>query len=191
MENFMNVGMIEIFALLIFSIIALYFDIKYKKIPNRLNVIFLILGIFMHLHFRNEILNYLFINLFFIFVVGILLKTIKVFAMGDVKYYMVNSVIIGFHNCLEIMFLTIILGVPLGCIYVITQQGLKYTFQKIRINLLHLLILPLKENQLSRFPLMIACFPATFFWILIQMNGVEQLVPFNFVFPKILNFTAH
>lgn len=187
----MNVGMIQIFILFIFSTFALYFDFKYKIIPNRLNIIFLIVGIISHLYFKCEILLYLFSNLICMFIVGILLNIFKVFAMGDLKYYLVTAVIIGFQNSLYIIFLTIILGVPFGSIYIIANHGLTFTIQKIRINLLQLFISPGNTTQLLKFPLMLASFPATLVWILIQMNGVEQLAPFNFLLSKILYFTPY
>lgn len=191
MENVMNVGVTETSILLLFSIFALYFDIKYKIIPNQLNVIFLIVGIVSHYFLKNEILLYLLSNLIPMLIIGILLNIIKVFAMGDVKFYLVITVIIGFQNSLYIIFFTIILGIPIGCIYVISLHGLTYTIQKIRLNLLQLFISQLNAKQLTKFPLMLASFPATLVWILIQMNGVEQLAPFNVVLPEILNFTTY
>lgn len=191
MENFMNVEMISLSILFIFSIFALYFDLKFKVIPNQLNIIFFIVGIILHVYLNHEKLFILFSNLIFMLIIGILLNVIKVIAMGDLKYYLVTTVIIGFQNSLIIIFLTLIFGVPLGCIYVIVNNGISYTISTIKLNLMQLFISPTNMNQLTKFPLMLASFPATLVWIVTQMNGVEQFAPFNVVLSKILNFILY
>ena len=191
MEIFMNVEMICLSILFIFSIFALYFDLKFKIIPNQLNIIFFIVGIILHVYLNHEKLFSLFSNLIFMLIIGILLNVIKVIAMGDLKYYLVTTVIIGFQNSLIIIFLTLIFGVPLGCIYVIVKHGISYTISTIKLNLMQLFISPTNMNQLTKFPLMVASFPATLVWIVTQMNGVEQFAPFNVVLSKILNFILY
>lgn len=191
MEIFMNVEMICLSILFIFSIFALYFDLKFKIIPNQLNIIFFIVGIILHVYLNHEKLFFLFSNLIFMLIIGIVLNVIKVIAMGDLKYYLVTTVIIGFQNSLIIIFLTLIFGVPLGCIYVIVKHGISYTISTIKLNLMQLFISPTNMYQLTKFPLMLASFPATLVWIVTQMNGVEQFAPFNVVLSKILNFILY
>ena len=111
---------ILLFDLFISMIIVSIVDIKYRIVPNVLNLTILLTQLiirFVMLQSQVDILNLVFSSVVFLFLVIISLCTNEQFGMGDIKFLAIMMIIYGLtfmlYTMLIAMLLVIIVAVPL------------------------------------------------------------------------------
>ena len=111
---------ILLFDLFISMIIVSVVDIKYRIVPNVLNLTILLTQLiirFVMLQSQVDILNLVFSSVVFLFLVIISLCTNEQFGMGDIKFLAIMMIIYGLtfmlYTMLIAMLLVIIVAVPL------------------------------------------------------------------------------
>lgn len=135
-------GYVELVCLFSVLLIAVYQDIKTRKIKNVLTVSGIAIGLVFSLimperTFVDALLGFLLIQ-----VLGIILWKLKIFRAGDAKLLCVTGTFLGWKMGLNILLISSICGAVFG-IPLVVKRLMK------------------KEKQLTRFPFSIAVLVAT------------------------------
>lgn len=124
-------------SLVAILVIAMYQDIKMRKIKNEVNVAGVLLGILFAALLPERELLPAFCGFFVMLAVGILCWQLKLFRAGDAKLLCVVGTFTGWKMGLNVLLLAILYGAVLGAPLVIRR-------------------LIKKEKELTKFPFSIA-----------------------------------
>lgn len=91
-------------------LIATYFDIKTKKIPNFFNLFLVISGVAFSMCIKNIGISKILFEIFFIFLAAYPLYLLKVLGAGDVKLLMALGLFLPHYNWLMLIFISILIG---------------------------------------------------------------------------------
>jgi hypothetical protein len=157
--------------MLLYGSIALYFDLKLKKIPNKFTLLFFIIGI-LRCYVTGEFsLQFLYHFLFSIFLF-VSIYLVGAIGAGDAKFYIVLYLFIGLKGVAFISLVMLILSIPMGLLFG-TENGKGIKDKRAYFTYLVWQIMnePRCMNHQIRFPLMLAIYPAIWCWLIfIQME---------------------
>jgi len=111
------------FAIIILSgMVIFYTDIKYKKIPNIINLLIFLAGCFYMIYSKDYLLH---ITGAFVLGGGLLLfaAITKGFGMGDVKYLIASGLLLGLKVATNGLLIGVILGGVYGLYLVIIKKA--------------------------------------------------------------------
>jgi hypothetical protein len=150
---------------------ALYFDLKHKKIPNKLTLSFFVIGIsmyFAHSEFTSSVIYHFLVSI----ILFVSIYLIGAIGAGDAKFYIVLHLFIGLKSIAFISLVMLILSIPVGLFFG-TENGERLRDKHAHLTYVAWQIMndPRRINHQIRFPLMLAIYPAIWLWIIfIQME---------------------
>jgi len=118
-------------SILIFMIMALYFDIKIRKIPNKLNLFVVLFGVFFKL-FQNGFLFFpaLLFEIVIIFIISLAIYHFKIIGAGDLKFFIALTPLLGYEMIIKLIGISIIIGAVNYTLYFLLRGELIYSFKK-------------------------------------------------------------
>ena len=156
----------------IILIVAVIFDLKYKKFYNWLFVSSFIIAILAVVIFQGyQTLLPSFFSLAIISSIGLSLYYLKIMGAGDVKLLFVMSILMNYLAILEVFVLSIFWGGLLGLVSTI----LKGRFKSLISNVTNLLVYRVKpeKKELNAIPYTVALFIGWLTHLMLKQKGVS------------------
>lgn len=130
----MNLDLLKI-VILTFCVIAVFFDLRLRKVPNRfilvsLTIIFI--TAFSCLGWKPFVSNLLSVGM--VFILGYLLWRFRVLGAGDVKVMAIATISLQWVSGLEFCFYSLAWGSLLGVISLMLEKGLVGVANKFSFN---------------------------------------------------------
>ncbi|MCZ0703144.1 prepilin peptidase CpaA [Natronobacillus azotifigens] len=157
-------------VLILFLFFAFYFDVKYKQIPNKLNVLGVSIGFILFIitdglsGFGSALLGML-----VVFLIMLLLYAFKGVGAGDVKLFAAIGAITGIEMSLYILFYAVIFAGIIGVfILLFNSRLLKQVIDTFKHWFFSILLRKSKDintdkQTMVRFPFMYAVLPAAIY----------------------------
>jgi len=117
----------------IFCVLASYYDLKYKKIPNFLNLSFFIYTVLIYIIFKDLCFVSLIKAFFFSFFVFLPFYIFKIYRGGDYKMVLVLASYLSYSKSLDFILLSILFSGILSLIYIFIFNKYMKVFYNIRV----------------------------------------------------------
>jgi len=127
---------VHLFLVLILTV-SVILDLLYKRIPNWLILIGIAVGSLI-LYLEKEDWYFFCIDAFFIFLITYILYMAGALGGGDVKLFVVITLIVGFSDCLLILITSFFIGAAISILKIINQIRVNtFTYESFRQMYIH------------------------------------------------------
>jgi prepilin peptidase CpaA len=110
--------------------IALYFDFKIKKIPNKLNFFIVLFGIFFKIFQKGfSFFPNLVFEIVIIFTISFAIYHFKVIGAGDLKFFIALTPLTGYEMIIKLIGISIIVGAVNYTFYLLSKGELISSFK--------------------------------------------------------------
>jgi len=118
---------------IIFCILASYFDLRYNKIPNFLNLFFFGYSFIHYLIYKDLMFISLLKAFFLSFILFLPLYVFKIYRGGDYKMVIVISSFLGYSKTLDFILLSILFSGLLSLVYIFIFKKYKKVFLNLKV----------------------------------------------------------